>query len=960
MYDEYQLKSLQRLLCFEDIEEARQACQHYNITVKQIKVKSPKSPAGYIVVDFVFWRLSEFREPTDPEKGTTIILRPRKMIQTIESKLKGMTRLAVCRGEASGVLTTTQPVPTQIQQQEEDDVVQIEDNNAEEARLSAIQAIEEKQRLEAEQQRKEDERRQKQEQERLERQRREQLLARKREEEEERRQLMILQKQSEEERAKKLADEEEKRRIEAAKRAAEENLIRQEAEQKRLAAEREAEMLRAKEEENKRLRQAAVRLEQERLEKERLEKARERQLEEERKHKEAEIKRLALQRQQEEENERRREEARRAAEAWEREVMQHVKQFSIWLRWRPLMRRHYAKTVLSKRSLRAVYPGVSSAKSKIGEAIFQAISTKTNLGSQGMDVSRRAPDARSVLEHLLMEATEPFNIAALMRQEIHPGCALLNEVLPAFSGIQESRKITILLKVVVILPSTQALNNERMCSLVRSWIDSRVALKKIWIDDSAHESLRQLEVRALVANGSSSKVFHGCDIALFVIPPPWSTLELLDDIAEMSDRVNGAVRRAALVLPDDEYMNNKRISSNVDEYLSNALADSEGKQARVFSPVAFEGVEFDRILFNSLRALLQMYANDEQHVNPRMLDAMPISKVCISCISESLWSDQLLDARFEGHQVLARARASVKEMVTSLKDLERNHSVAPWSHWPAREFAEGSSYVKDYFGIDRPLPISWNELLLRKFVEPAVVGLFDDMKGQFVTVLDKLTAGAPFELSQEFDDMLEKRQLRRSLQQALMWWRQSQPDNEYLVYLPCGMLELVVDEVLKSLYDADVEQGKVTTFDRVAQPEYVEIEIINDDNTIRQRDADQEDADRLFTPIHSSELRGAPNTKDRSETGKRPYCDPYKVGKSGRESDLKRPKTESSNGCDLKYSGELEKSRAFTKKLENYARGQTVDMTVGETTLAEILRDAPSVQDLLMGNASRRTNAEAI
>ncbi len=206
MYDEYPLKSLQRLLCFEDIEEARQACQHYNITVKQMKVKSPKSPGGHVVVDFIFWRVSEFREPTDPEKGTIIILRPRKMIQTIECKLKGMTRLAVCRGEARGVQLTSLPPPSLDQPQEEEDLAQIEANKEEEARLAAIMVKEEQERKAAEARRKEEEKRRKDEQERLERQRHEQLLAIQREEEE-RQQKLILQKQREEELAKKMADE---------------------------------------------------------------------------------------------------------------------------------------------------------------------------------------------------------------------------------------------------------------------------------------------------------------------------------------------------------------------------------------------------------------------------------------------------------------------------------------------------------------------------------------------------------------------------------------------------------------------------------------------------------------------------------------------------------------------------------------------------------------------------------
>jgi hypothetical protein len=54
------------------------------------------------VEDIVFWRHASFKEPKDPDKGTTITLPPQKMIKTIESKIGGVTRLAVCRGEVSG------------------------------------------------------------------------------------------------------------------------------------------------------------------------------------------------------------------------------------------------------------------------------------------------------------------------------------------------------------------------------------------------------------------------------------------------------------------------------------------------------------------------------------------------------------------------------------------------------------------------------------------------------------------------------------------------------------------------------------------------------------------------------------------------------------------------------------------------------------------------------------------
>ena len=91
-YDEYPLERLVKLLCYEDEEEARAACTHYGITIER---------------DLIRWRNSKFAEPKDPVKGTILTLKPRKMMNTIECKLNGATRLSVCRGGVSGDGATT-------------------------------------------------------------------------------------------------------------------------------------------------------------------------------------------------------------------------------------------------------------------------------------------------------------------------------------------------------------------------------------------------------------------------------------------------------------------------------------------------------------------------------------------------------------------------------------------------------------------------------------------------------------------------------------------------------------------------------------------------------------------------------------------------------------------------------------------------------------------------------------
>ena len=235
VYDQYPLKELVRLLCFENLDEARSACQHYGITVKEMKLKSPIKTT---VAEIISWKKSQFKIPKDPLKGTVKTLLPRKMLRTIEVKVHGATRLAVCRGEVSlfGGIPSSQ-VRTSEQHATATRVAAAlpKSDEGQEAALLAIKQQEAK--------RKEREAREKEESDkekaRREVQRKRELERIKRLEEEQERQLAEAQteerrRQQEElerhQEAQRLAEEKEKLRIqqeqEAARREAEEEQLR--------------------------------------------------------------------------------------------------------------------------------------------------------------------------------------------------------------------------------------------------------------------------------------------------------------------------------------------------------------------------------------------------------------------------------------------------------------------------------------------------------------------------------------------------------------------------------------------------------------------------------------------------------------------------------------------------------------------------------------------------------------
>ena len=300
IYDHYPLQDLVHLLCFENLEEARNACEHYNITVKSMKVSEDSDQA----FDIVFWRKTDFKEPRDPEKGTLLHLRPWKMNRVIESKLGGTTRLGICRGEVSGAGVTLDQSFSVANTKRLEEAAKLREEKRvkqqlalEEARrkelllkkklemekiLKEKKAREERERLnkiaqikaagDEARKREQEIALQKQEREREEQRRRELEQQRKLQEEEELRQRQIKEELAKKER---IAQEEQRKRDEEARKLKEEQerqeRVRKEAEAKRLREEEEARLRKLEEE---RLRKAELERKRQ-LEQERIRKAKE-------------------------------------------------------------------------------------------------------------------------------------------------------------------------------------------------------------------------------------------------------------------------------------------------------------------------------------------------------------------------------------------------------------------------------------------------------------------------------------------------------------------------------------------------------------------------------------------------------------------------------------------------------------------------------------------------------------
>jgi hypothetical protein len=112
--DVYPLHKLVDILCYQDLDKSRAACQHYSLSVVDDHSKEDydhsKEYSNQDGGPVVSWKESCFKEPRDAKNGAKngtknpphLPLKPRKIVHTIEAKLQGATRLTIFRGQVSG------------------------------------------------------------------------------------------------------------------------------------------------------------------------------------------------------------------------------------------------------------------------------------------------------------------------------------------------------------------------------------------------------------------------------------------------------------------------------------------------------------------------------------------------------------------------------------------------------------------------------------------------------------------------------------------------------------------------------------------------------------------------------------------------------------------------------------------------------------------------------------------
>ena len=928
IYDAYPLTRLTDLLCFESAEEARGACKHYNIMVKPMKMTSSSGKTQ--VAEIVFWRHSDFSEPKNPKKGTIIPLQPWKMLRTIEKKVNGATRLAICRGDVSGegasletsAIAPFVAVPAVADTMARDEAARKRDaeilehaHRVEQARKEkeAKRLVEEKEKLDAERRlieakRKEEELR-KQLQQEKEREAAKQRLA------EHQRKLFEEEKRKMEEEEKRKREEERIRMREAEAQKVREAELRkkqeEEARQRKLEEEK-----RRKAEEIERARRKEAELREKELQRQQAEIARKAKEEEDRKRREAEAARREMLRIQEEERKRKEAEERKKAREWKNRVSTAQKKI-VWLRWRSIVARKLEMTKASSASLRAIDPTFSNHYFDVSTALHRSLSVRSR---QEEGAGLGPLNSRRLIDRLISKRGRSMNLATMVVDALRDSSIFR-------AGVKSTdEKSTILLKVAVIVPQASTAQEESMHHLLAAWVGSRITFNHLASDVLESGISRPVEVRTVVKLESERTTQSNADVALFLVPEPWTTSAIIS-----SFQFDPKVPRVALVLhenPGD--IDGNDVNQEIFSHFTSAATNSSIVLPHSFPVEAPEDI-FDKALFAAFEKLVIKFLQE----TVIYMDRCTVSELGSTVVREAMWGNGHIAARStnDSNVISAYAKSTLICMITEIESL-RQANERDWSAWPPNEFAQGQSpTIKNYYQ-NGGLPLDWQDRLFKEYLEIKIAGFFDSFNGSYREIVHRFLKDAPQTVREECTALLRRGHHNQCLARALSCGRRGDGcsgNEKEIIYLPRGMMEVIVRNTLESLrekYDeiALPTYGLVRLGGHPMEAERREVLMLrNSPNVVETPPL--EPTNLLSKRRWEDTLIGyEDNAEDENE-----YADRQIVAKRPRETD------------ETSVSEEQRESSAFTKRLQALLDGDTVDMIVGKSTLKSLLRSVPKL-----------------
>jgi hypothetical protein len=949
IYDAYPLKNLVKLLCFESLDEARNACQHYNITVRETNVKTS---TGSAIEDVIFWRQSSFQEPKDPEKGTLITLQPQKMLRVIEKKLNGATRLAVCRGQVSGEGSSLDLDTVPVQSHAMNRTTHTAEQRITELRASALkEKVREEQA--AAQRLAEDESRRNQED----------ALSNRAE---------IMRQQDEQRRQ---ADVEIKRRIaeEARTRADKEKEIEQQEleNRKRAEVEREMERKRAEEEESRRkqleleqqecIRQEherMLRAEQERSRKEeedkrrRLEEEERRQaaLEAERQRQEMEAREAEAQRQLEQQRRLQAEEESRAR-LYLKQKTDKARRELIFKRWLLKMPRQLGMLEAMEKTMRQIGPVTPRALS-IASLASSAVE-RTYDGSP-VQSTRRTSVLRNVLELCLRSSskhTQTINIAEMV------DCAFDTQR-PRTLDLSRCgyERTTLLFTVSILLPFSTDDCHQSLCELIKIWIHTRLSYGAV-----NRKVNGGLDVRVAVVEEPDSVE---SDAVIIVLPPHWcddrDSFATVQSLQLLSQRFSSSIPAVLLGFSEERNPNAEHIGERVEAVFDNATF------------LLCAGLE-EPCIENALAASCEILSSDLLNQPFVMTERIPIEKLGLTVAREVIRDDDYLDRRDD---VLQHVRAALDCLGEELDDLGRYQNQNEGAVWPPAVFSNKWGVVPDYFGEGVDLPLDWVSSFRLEHTGTLLRDIGDCFCGSVEDVISTLLLDAPVFIRQQAESYLHERLFRDALILAIEWREEHLGSMEKLVclYAPSGITDTILEgtmyrwkkhvdkgvpHVLRIENDAPSDSNDPVE-SHFAEP-FHNLRVVNEET-------DPQPLGALVQHVHDSEeierdLEHYLGRNEETEQNRGHLCadeqetDVSLVGdweqrqpkRLASESDDARdyndyPATKRSRPSSAVVSNDLQDSRALTKKLDAYLDGScTSRLLIGHRPLSLILRDCPPI-----------------
>jgi len=901
--DSYPLSHLVELLCFEDSNEARAACEHFGITVKRVV-----SANGAEESDVIFWKSSAFKEPIHPEKKYAIPLQPWKMSRTIERKLKGATRLAVCRGQLSGEGATLQagptgttspfasnvPVPLFKEIIQSDDLLRR--NELERRQQAEAQRAEEQRKAsEIEERRLAMERKKKEEEDRTRREEEEKAAEREKD-----RELKVRAAKEKEEKARRRKEEEdriaaEKRAQEAAHKREMEALAQRQKEEATRLAEQErrlAKEARLREEEARRIREQQQRILEEQR---RLEEASRR--ERERIEMETKLKLEA--------------EARRQEKEWE-DKANAAKKILIWRRWKSRVSRIIESGHESSVSLGRLDPTFASSDFEFMPYYQKKRPLSTPNDFVGDD--RRPPDIRRAVEESHQQISSRLSLSGM----------ILDEVVASRS--RDATKGTLLLmKVALLITHSSEEESEKMADLLLSWFDARVGVDKV---DSAQLSVidgrKAIRARSVVHLCRTPEDCFDCDVALIVVSPPWSTTRERHDTLRASVSIlDDSIPRMALVLGDyrqDDYQEMRSL-------LVKTLGRNDGSLKIICNRVvSAEGIE--SALESTCRSLSSSFVND----SCVEIDRSTVTAFASRAVSACLWSPSSAQFASDPNVVLEHARFAISTFVEETERLV-NLNKDMWSSWPPKDFLTAGG-VQGYFSDGSSLPSNWRVSLRRENIGHALVVIQNLLVGSFRDVVECLLFGAPVHVRDDCNLLTTQGFYRRSLQLALEGFAQYIDDNDQqFVYFPRGAVDLIVEKLTTTTSGLEAETAPSLVLAAPDSP-FLDIAILRQEAHLNESSTSlstREEPIRYVVPT-------PPTSKRRRSDGSRMLWSQDRVKVPLSE------KSKRSRGLHFpKMRRDVDESAALTKRMQDLVNGGTADLSVGDSFLSRFLRDVPTM-----------------